>query len=248
VTKLKRAVAPGTEKTRLTRKLAMELDELSTRHHFNISRVRVLLSLHEQLTTRRSAKRTVYETDLLRAAVVLLHAMLEDHLRSIALYYLPEADESALNDVPLVGQSPSGRAEKFFLGRLARFRTWKVERLIKSSVESHLRRMTFNNTREIASLLRGVGIDPQPLSIYFSDLDAMMARRHQIVHRADLRSARTSRPQRLTRAQVAKWIHSTDRFGANAAVDMATSRIAAHVRSHNPHPHDSVSDGTTGSE
>jgi hypothetical protein len=59
--------------------------------------------------------------DILRAAVVLLHAHLEDFLRTVASALLPAGDESCLNAIPLAGVT--GRPEKFFLGKLVHHRT-----------------------------------------------------------------------------------------------------------------------------
>lgn len=40
--------------------------------------------------------------DILRAAVVLIHAHLEEFLRTMARVLLPEADENCLNEIPLM--------------------------------------------------------------------------------------------------------------------------------------------------
>ena len=64
-----------------------------------------------------------------------------------------------------------------------------VGQLIDESVGDYLKRTTYNNTTEIASLLEKVGIEPSAPSIdsktiadTFEDLGAMMSRRHRIVH------------------------------------------------------------------
>jgi hypothetical protein len=58
--------------------------------------------------------------EILRAVVVLNHAYLEDFMRTLALAFLPTANENALDRVPLAGLGQVDRAEKFFLGKLAR--------------------------------------------------------------------------------------------------------------------------------
>lgn len=122
--------------------------------------------------------------DILRAAVVLLHATLEDCLRSISSALLPNSGEASLNRVPLISCAGS-RAEKFSLGKLAAHREKLVSTLIKESVDSYLRHVTFNNSNEIAEHLRELGFELAPMRGAFSTIEEMMKRRHQIVHRAD---------------------------------------------------------------
>ena len=52
--------------------------------------------------------------DALRASVVLLHASLEDFLRTVAAKLLPSASEDVLNEISLVGLK--GRPKNFGLG------------------------------------------------------------------------------------------------------------------------------------
>lgn len=64
-------------------------------------------------------------SDILRAAVVLVHATLEDLLRSMAATLLPFADEATLNTIPLAGTGSPGRAEKF-PSRAACCTSWQI--------------------------------------------------------------------------------------------------------------------------
>jgi hypothetical protein len=95
--------------------------------------------------------------DVLRAAVVLTHAYLEDFLRTIAATILPTCDEKCLNDIPLAGLSPSGRAEKFFLGKLVRHNGKTVDELLRQSIAEYLDRLSFNSTDDISHLLATLG-------------------------------------------------------------------------------------------
>jgi hypothetical protein len=137
--------------------------------------------------------------EILRAVVVLNHAYLEDFLRNVARWLMPIAGEDALNKIPLAGST--GRAEKFQLGKLAEHRGKKVDDVIRESVEAYMERSTFNNVTEIMSFLDSVNVklpsreeidsspsEVQRLPIGGDDLgilDAMIKRRHHIVHRAD---------------------------------------------------------------
>ena len=124
------------------------------------------------------------DQDILRSAVVFLHATVEDCLRSIAAAFLPRASEAALNPVPLIGM-PSSRAEKFRLGRLSSHRDKTVSEVIALSVEAYLRHVTFGRPSEIVEQFEPLGFQMDALRPHFPLLEAMMQRRHQIVHRAD---------------------------------------------------------------
>ncbi|MGI9172510.1 MAG: HEPN domain-containing protein [Chthoniobacterales bacterium] len=150
--------------------------------------------------------------DLLRAAVVFLHATLEDCLRSIAAAFLPNADETVLNRIPLTGSS-TFRPEKFWLGRLSTFREKTVAELIKLSIDDYLARVSFSSASEIAEHLQPLGFEISPLKIHFPMLNEMMRRRHQIVHRAD----RDDKGDLVAIAQneVLKWVDAVTKFLSN---------------------------------
>ncbi len=121
--------------------------------------------------------------DILRAIVVFLHASLEDFLRTVSQSLLPLAGESALNAIPLAGLS--GRSEKFQLGRLVAHKGKLVDDVIRESVSEYLERSNYNNVGEIALLLETLGFNVAEHNKEFPQIQSMMQRRHQIVHRAD---------------------------------------------------------------
>jgi hypothetical protein len=121
--------------------------------------------------------------DALRASVVLLHASVEDFLRTIAASLLPKASETALNEIPLVGLK--GRPKNFALGKLVQHRGKTVDDVLRESVSEYLDRSSYNSTQEIASLLQMLGFSIAEHSASFTQLEEMIRRRHQIVHRAD---------------------------------------------------------------
>ena len=151
----------------------------------NIARAHNLVSVYQALAGAKPGRRSVGVTDVLRSAVVLLHASLEDSLRSLARAYLPHAPPDVINSIPLKRSGGSSRAEKFSLGHLAEHRRKTVDELIDESVEACLDRSNYNNSTEVAVLMTNLRLDPQPVQHFFGDLDRMMQRRHQIVHRAD---------------------------------------------------------------
>jgi hypothetical protein len=171
----------------------------------------------------------VHFTDILRAAVVLVHATLEDLLRSMAATLLPFADEATLNTVPLAGSGSPGRAEKFFLGRLAAHRGKSVLGLIKESVDDYLTTTTYNDTSQISALLVSLEIDVEKVKHLFPKLDEVIKRRHQIVHRADRTSPKfdaSETIESIAADQVKEWISAVQEFMAKSITSIA-SRVAA---------------------
>jgi hypothetical protein len=103
---------------------------------------------------------------------------------------LPARDDRSFDGVPLAGSK--GRAEKFALGQLAQHRGKTVDQLLRQSVSDYLSRSNFNNVIEISTLLDKLGFNPVDHNKAFDAIDRMIARRHQIVHRADKRSGEST--------------------------------------------------------
>lgn len=151
--------------------------------------------------------------DILRAAVVFIHAYLEDFLRTLATELLPAGDERGFEDIPLAGSRSFGRGEKFALGQLAQHRGKTVDQLLRRSVADYLSRSNFNSTTEIASLLVKLGFRPEEHNKAFVAIDRMIERRHQIVHRADKRGDLGQTVlQPITRNEVVEWLQATFSF------------------------------------
>lgn len=190
-------------------------EQILERFQDNVARVQNLVSIHAALGGAGRGRRPLHASDVLRGATVLLHAALEEVLRSVASWRFPFLGEATLNEVPLVGQEGGGRAEKFWLGKLANHRSKTVQQLIRESVDAHLDYFNVNSTTEIAGFMRKVGVEAQPFEQYFPSLGEMIARRHHIVHQAD-RNDNPGRGQQraraLSEAQVAAWIATTTTF------------------------------------
>lgn len=160
-------------------------DEIKHRMDENLSRVENLTKIYTN-TMEGKGRKTAYDTDVLRAAVVLLHASLEDCLRSIARWKLPlTKDRDVIDKFPFPGSKIGQRAEKVSLGFLLEYRDKSVEDLINQAIEEYLDKSNYNNPQEISSLIKSFGIEPQNVKKEFSNLETMMNRRHLIVHRAD---------------------------------------------------------------
>ena len=181
----------------------------------------------ESEESTKSAKTEVAE-DVLRLAVVFIHAMLEDFLRTLAIGLLPSLDERFLDQVALPGQSRP-RAEKFSLGRLANFRGKTVDELIVIAVEKHLETSNFNNTSDIAKFLSALGLQiTSAISDTFPDLAKLLGRRHQIVHRGDHLESQnaTLGPLRdIAASDLVKWLTSLTEF-ISAVLEQSALRLA----------------------
>ncbi|MEO4049415.1 HEPN domain-containing protein [Pseudomonas sp. CAU 1711] len=185
------------------------------RLNYNFSRVNNLLSLYKETSKKQRGRVLVHQADILRSAVVLMHAMLEDCLRTIASHYLPLSQEDYLSKIPLHGLNNSGRPEKFHLSELAKFKGMTVDQVISASVNSHLDRTSFNNVADITNLLQSLDVDTKELADFFPTLESMISRRHQIVHRGD----RVEKPgkgkqyaESIRLAVVEKWAHNAHEF------------------------------------
>lgn len=160
------------------------MDEgIGERFEQNIMRVENLISLYGP---PRRGRRKVKDTDILRAALVLLHASMEDFLRYLLISKINTFSSDTLNNYSLPGQQKRG-ASKFSLGELASYRGKSVEELIVLSVTDYLEKYTsFNNLGEVKKALIQCGIDEEIVDSHnFGNLPDMIERRHNMVHRAD---------------------------------------------------------------
>ena len=191
------------------------LDETKAQFDDNIVRVKNLVRVYtDHLAGYGQGRRPVHSSDVLRAATVLLHATLEEFLRGVSAWKLPQASEDVLDGIPLVG---SQRHEKYTLGKLASHRGKSVDGLISESVGAYLQRTNYNSTHEICSLLDSVGVQLDPLRPHLPTLGEFLERRHLIVHRAD----RDDRPGRgyhrarsIGRKALNRWVETVVMFAA----------------------------------
>lgn len=189
-------------------------ERISARFEENISRVRNLVEIYSvHLSGTGGGRRSHSKTDVLRAAVVLLHAATEDLLRSLAYWKLPLAEGDVLSKIPLIS---TGTATKFTLGDLSNHRGKNVDAVIAESVNGYLERSNYNNTDEVASLLTSIGIPLAEVNSNFSQLSEVMSRRHLIVHRADRSEAGGSgnhSVKSIGPKTVSDWISGIESFG-----------------------------------
>ena len=186
--------------------------EISDRFALNIARVRNLVAIYRnQLAGPGRGRRGHQKTDVLRAATILLHASVEDVLRSLAYWKLPNAGAQVLDQIPFAG----GTTLKITLGALAEQKGKSVADVIRASVDASLERSNYNNLSEVCSLLQSIGLNTAAVQAYLPRLDDAMKRRHQIVHRADAnRNAGRGnhRVASIAPGRIDDWTANTEQF------------------------------------
>ena len=94
------------------------------------------------------------------------------------------------------------------LGSLVEYRDQSVGDLITESVSHYLAHSNYNDTNEICKLLNNISIEVESLNATFPKLDALMQRRHQIVHRADrLETATSNNLATIEQTIIVDWIN-----------------------------------------
>ncbi len=160
-----------------------ERDEIEERFRANLGRVENLVVLYESIVSGGRGRKPTQVSDILCAAVVLLHASLEDLLRSLAEWRLPQAPAASLERIPLA--APGAAKDRFTLVDLAGFRGQTVDAVIAKSVGGFLERSSYNHPGEVVELLVKIGVTTPIDRGLKAKLGGMMDRRHLIAHRAD---------------------------------------------------------------
>lgn len=177
--------------------------QIRARLDSNLKRVQSLLQLFNEIESNGGPTKT----DLLRAAVVFLHATLEDVLRTGLDLRLPHASAEHLAMLDFaVGDVLK---EKITVSQLAKHRGKTVDQLLKERINAYLERSNFNNVAEVNTALERMAVGKSALDPHKEALAAMMIRRHWIVHRADhnenAAGSRRQRTRQIGASTVATW-------------------------------------------
>jgi hypothetical protein len=200
--------------------------EIQERFAYNLGRVESLVAAYDSAVAARAGgagvqgRVGVATADLLRAAVVFLHATLEDLLRSALEWRLPLAAPEHLTPVPLFGSGRGGAEPWCDLSDLARHRGKSVDLVLQESVVAYLSTSTFNNPGQIVGALTSMGLASGIVDPYRSLLGPMMSRRHWIVHRADRNTAPGRgqyAAQSISPTTVRRWQGAVRDFGTAVA-------------------------------
>lgn len=187
------------------------IDDLMITYDNNLGRVRNLLKIYDTLKKRGRSK--VINSDLLRVAVVLLHATLEDFLRTVMKELLPE--KGKLDKIPLYSEDYKN-LPKFTLADLSKYRDLSVEDVITNSVHHYLNKQSYNNATEIMAAIRSVNISTnKKMQQYCSKIEVMVQRRHHIVHQADKQDKTGQgnfKVKSISYKNVSNWIDDVDKF------------------------------------
>lgn len=189
-----------------------DVEELKGYFDANIARVESLIALYDRVGTPGRGAPSVAQTDVLRACVVMLHATLEDLIRSSSGYLLPLASAEILDEIgfPTSASGQAGTQSKATLGVLEPFRGQTVNDVIRHAVRARLQRSNYNNATEVSTALARIGVPTPPIAHHMATLEVMIRRRHLIVHRADNVPSRIPgrgirRTEHLQKATIVSW-------------------------------------------
>ena len=183
----------------------MAVNDIRDRLRLNLGRVQQLIGLYESVGSTGSPP----TSDVLRAAIVFLHATLEDVIRSTLELRLPSASPEHL---AMLGFAVGEQTKKnISMSELATHRGKSIDELISERIEAHLKESNFNNVRDLVHALERSSIDKSLLDPYKKELAGMMRRRHLIVHRAD-RDPKGPGHAQVDAATVTSWKDVVDGF------------------------------------
>jgi hypothetical protein len=129
---------------------------------------------------------------MVRACIVLAHASLEDYLRTLAMLRLPDLDGKFWSQLPLAGTG--GRETRFSLAQLSAHRAKGVDEVLRESLGEYLSTRSFSKASQIPAWLNDLGIRSDNVGYLLAELDALMKRRHRIVHAGDMSSGTDAGP------------------------------------------------------
>jgi hypothetical protein len=199
--------------------------DVEERFNANIARVKGMVTTYDAVVRPGVGRASVGHTDLLRASVILLHAALEDLLRSTEELLLPRSPATAFERIRFLSPGASLRdgKEKFTLVDLAAYRGQTVNEVFHAAIEGHLEHSNYNNIGEVKQTLARVGISYTISNTNAAALEAMMKRRHWIAHRADANPRSGSGhhvAQSIGKSSVSLWIEVVKSFGRDVLQSM----------------------------
>ena len=174
-----------------------------------------------------------HRADILRAAVVLLHASLEELMRSLEVELINRYIHAGISLIGVKFALPGGkRLDSISLSQLvSAYPSANVTDILADAVATHktlrlksLERRTYNNVEEVKAALDRVQVPrgTNPLEPYgltkpdWSLIEAMMKRRHLIAHRAD-RNNESGKGHHLNKpiglGELQKWVDKIRALG-----------------------------------
>lgn len=79
--------------------------------------------------------------------------------------------------------------------------------------QKHHEKSNYNNQDDVVGALQRMGLDVEPFREFLPDLQAMMKRRHEIAHRADINRKYPHLTNRVIVEVVERWLLAVQSFG-----------------------------------
>jgi hypothetical protein len=199
--------------------------DISARFCYNLERVENLVSLFIKLGVGKGGgRRSTSELDILRAAVVLLHASFEDLIRSTEQAMFETYSDEIWKTVKFPGVTDrEPDRDRLRVCDLRKYKGMSVDFLIAETVAGHLNKKTYNHVEDLTAFITALGVEVEPYRAYFQSLSNLIKRRHHIVHQADKQSAEVQGKYRATEINVSTvktWIAAVKGFNDQLERDM----------------------------
>lgn len=209
--------------------LAPDDEDTFNRFHSNLGRARSLGVVYLQLVGKGQGRVAVQYSDILRSAVVFLHATLEDLLRSLEEAHARRQLRSGVTDYPSIAfvldSTQDLRKEKISVGDVVKHHYNKtVEDVVRLALDREFSTRTYNKPIDVIQAITRLKLDTSGATLSASTLQAMMQRRHQIAHRADHNPIR-GRGQHialpLPRALFETWLDTVSKLGDDLKIQLS---------------------------
>jgi hypothetical protein len=199
--------------------------EVSARFRYNLARVENLVSLFTDLGVGKgSGRRSTSELDILRAAVVLLHASFEDLIRSTEQAMFTRYSDEIWKTVKFSGLTDRDPdRDRLTVCDLRKYMGRSIDDLIDETITDHLNKKSYNHIEDLTRFLQAIGVKTDPYKAHFPSLSNLIKRRHHIVHQADKQSATVQGKWRATEINVTTvqtWIAAVRGFGDQLEHDL----------------------------
>ncbi len=194
--------------------IADPIARLIHRFGLNILRARNLTAVSETILNPE----TLFELkDVLRSAVVFLHASLEDLLREAIRIRRPIDKEEFRRALQFASVRDDNKMqEKITVAELILMDEKRTITIIQRAIDAYLERRSFSAENDIQNAVRLLGFEPNDFSRFYSPIADMARRRHEIVHRSD-RGPHDEQshgvPTHITEDTVRNWTLATEDFG-----------------------------------
>ncbi|TGN13335.1 HEPN domain-containing protein [Leptospira bandrabouensis] len=190
-------------------------ENIQSNFYDNLQRARDLAQVFLDTQTTNKTTPSLYDDDILRAAVVFLHATLEDLLRGTFKFLIGNKGPHLWKKIPLIGLTDRNQPKGFTFENLEGFKELKVKELFDKSVDEYLNYNNYNKISDICSMFKDLDINYEQFNETFPLLEKMIQRRHNIVHRADRQGALEELNFYLlpiSYTDLIEWINNLDKF------------------------------------